>query len=80
MLCQYRSIFGDPNTGLHKIRFLNIAIIDLLLTILFAWLYSKYYHVDFINIVVILILFGIICHYIFCVNTTINILLFGTKL
>jgi len=32
-LCKYKDIFGKPNTGAHKYRFLGVAIIDVILTI-----------------------------------------------
>ena len=34
MFCQYKNIFGDVNTGLHKIRLYDIAIIDVIFTII----------------------------------------------
>ena len=37
-LCRYKHIFGKPNTGIHTYRFFNIAIVDVMLTILLAWL------------------------------------------
>ena len=33
MLCDYKNILGEPNKGLHKYRIFNIAIVDVLLTI-----------------------------------------------
>ena len=32
-LCKYANIFGAPNTGSHKYRIFNIAIIDVIATI-----------------------------------------------
>jgi len=83
MLCKYKNIFGQVNTGIHSYRLFNIAIIDVLFTILGAYLlyhlqifiFSKY-HITFINILIFLFILGIILHKIFCVNTTINKLLF----
>ena len=34
MLCQYKDIFGKVGEGIHSYRFFNIAIADVLLTIL----------------------------------------------
>ena len=28
MFCKYKNIFGEPNTGLHEYRILDIAIVD----------------------------------------------------
>ena len=37
-LCVYKDIFGIPKKGFHKYRIFNIAIVDLLLTIIFLQL------------------------------------------
>ena len=77
MLCQYKDIFGELGKGLHKYRLFNIAIVDVLLTILGAYIsykYKKKYNFFYILFVVFLI--GIIIHRIFCVRTTIDKLLF----
>ena len=36
----YRHIFGKENEGIHSIRFMNVALIDYLLTIVFAFFIS----------------------------------------
>jgi hypothetical protein len=78
MLCQYKDILGKPGKGIHSYRIFNIAIIDVLLTIIGAYLIYLFF--PKINYFVILILFfilGIILHKIFCVRTTIDKYLFG---
>jgi hypothetical protein len=78
MLCQYKDILGKPRKGIHSYRIFNIAIVDVLLTIIGA--YVIYLFFPKINYFVILILFfilGIILHKIFCVRTTIDKYLFG---
>jgi len=75
-LCQYKSIFGEPNQGLHSIRVFNIAIVDVIMTIIGAYYISQYFKYDFKLVLVVLFLFGIVAHKIFCVDTTINKLLF----
>jgi hypothetical protein len=75
-LCPYKNLFGKPGEGAHKYRILDIAIIDLALTIISAYLISRYYNQDFKIILTILILLGIIMHRLFCVKTTIDKLLF----
>lgn len=78
MLCQYKDILGKVKTGLHSIRIFNIAIIDVILTIFAAFsinlLYPKY---KFKSTLIILFIIGIILHRLFCVETTIDKLLFG---
>ena len=75
-LCQYKNIFGKPNTGIHTYRILNIAIVDFGLTVLIAYLISKYYFIDFIYVFIIIMLIGLLMHKIFCVDTTLTKLFF----
>ena len=77
--CKYKDALGKPKEGVHKYRIMNIAIVDVLATILLAKT-IQYYIVPDKNIWLILILcfiLGIILHRIFCVKTTIDRLLFG---
>ncbi len=75
-LCEYKDFFGKPKEGIHSYRIFNIAIVDLVFTIIIAWLISYFFKISFIMTTIILLLLGIIMHKIFCVNTTVNILLF----
>jgi Na+/melibiose symporter-like transporter len=79
-LCKYRNIAGVPGTGLHSIRLFGIAIVDLLMTLaaayLIAW-YKNYGLQGFFVVASILLVLGIIAHRLFCVNTTLNIAIFG---
>ena len=81
-ICKYSNIFGEPNTGLHKIRIFNLAVVDILFTFIGAYLIyyyvNKKYNKD-VNYFVYLIglfILGIIMHKIFCVQTTVNKYLF----
>jgi hypothetical protein len=76
-LCYYNNIFGIPKEGLHKYRLFNIAIVDIILTILVALIITYFFNLNFINILLILFIIGIILHKLFCVNTTINNLIFN---
>ena len=72
-------MLGKPKEGIHSIRYLNIAIIDVLLTILLAK-FIQYYFIKEKNIWLILFLtfiLGIFMHRLFCVRTTIDKLLFS---
>lgn len=78
MFCKYKNMFGKVGKGIHSYRILNIAIIDVLFTIIGAFiihLYLKKY--NFFKILLILFIIGIILHRIFCVKTTIDKLLFN---
>jgi hypothetical protein len=75
-LCKYKDIFGKPKEGAHSYRIFNIAIVDLLLTILAAYLLSIFTGYKFIYTLLFMFILGIISHRIFCVRTTIDKLLF----
>lgn len=74
---EYRWIFGKEGKGVHSIRLFDIAIVDVLATIIGAFLLSYYFKINFWIILFILFILGIILHRLFCVNTTINKLIFG---
>ncbi len=78
-LCKYKHIFGKENEGIHQYRFLNLAIADVLGTIIIAVIIAKLFHTNFLLILLILFLAGIILHRVFCVNTTINKIIFGIQ-
>lgn len=75
-LCKYKDFFGKPSEGLHSYRIFDIAIVDVVLTLLVAYILSIKYKTSFIKTSIILFLIGIIAHRLFCVRTTIDKLLF----
>lgn len=81
MLCKYKNILGEPKKGLHSIRVFDIAIIDVLLTILGGYIINifipKSNYLTLIFIIILLFIIGIILHKIFCVRTTIDKFLFN---
>ena len=76
-LCASKNIFGSPNEGIHKYRLFNIAVIDVLATIIVAFLTSMYCKYNFTYVLIVLFVLGIISHYIFCVDTQVNKLLYS---
>lgn len=74
---KYSDIFGKPNTGFHSFRILNIAINDLLGTILISGLISYGFKFNFFIVLFLFLILAIICHRLFCVDTTINKFIFG---
>lgn len=76
-LCSYKNIFGAPNTGLHSIRLLDIAIVDVIMTLIGAYLFSVYFKIKLVYTIVGFFTFGIICHRLFCVRTTVDKFLFS---
>ena len=76
---KFSEIFGRPNEGAHSYRFMNLAIVDVLGTIIGAFVIAKVFNLNFFLTLLILFILGIILHRLFCVNTTINKLIFGYK-
>lgn len=76
-LAKYSNIFGKPNEGVHSHRFLDVAIVDVVGTIFIAGTISYLKNYNFFIIFIILFILAIILHRIFCVNTTVNKLIFG---
>lgn len=75
-MCNYKNIFGKPKRGIHKYRFLNLAIIDVIFTIIGAFIISYFFKLNFIFTTFSLLILAIIFHRLFCVRTTIDKLLF----
>jgi hypothetical protein len=77
MFCKYKNIFGKEDKGIHSYRLFNLAIVDVLVTIIIAYIfYLIFPNINFIYILLCLFILGIILHRIFCVRTTIDKLLF----
>lgn len=86
-LCQFSSVLGEPNKGIHSYRIFGLAAVDLGLSLLLASIIavvsysflSKKYEMKKYNFLVlllisILIVFisGIKAHQLFCVETKLN--------
>jgi hypothetical protein len=75
-LCKYKDSLGKPNTGLHSIRFMGVAIFDVLLTLVgaiaIAWLFGWPYIPTIIGFYIL----GIVAHRAFCVRTAVDKALF----
>lgn len=77
MLCKYKDSLGVPKQGIHSYRLFNIAIIDVLFTILGSFILSYILNKSFILIFILIFLLGIFLHKLFCVETTIHKFIFG---
>ena len=75
-LCKYRDALGIPNQGIHSYRVFDIAIVDVVFTIIAAYVISRIYKVTFLWSCIILFSLGILLHRIFCVRTTIDKIIF----
>ena len=76
-LCKYKDLLGVPNKGIHSYRLFNIAIADVIMTIIGAFILSYFLKISVWCILPLLFLLGIFLHRIFCVKTTIDKWLFS---
>jgi len=76
MFCKYKNILGQPNKGIHKYRIFNMAVMDILFTIIGAYIISIGFKLIFWRVLLFLFILGIFLHRIFCARTTIDKLLF----
>ena len=76
-LCKYANIFGEHGKGVHSFRIFNIAIVDVVLTIIIAYFINKKFKKGFYKTLLIIFIIGIISHRIFCVKTTIDKIIFN---
>jgi hypothetical protein len=75
-LCKYKNMFGEPGTGAHSYRFWNIAVVDVVLTILAGLILSWITGMSRVHSIITMFVLGIIAHRLFCVRTTVDKLLF----
>jgi hypothetical protein len=75
-LCKYKNILGIPGKGIHSYRVGGIAIADVIMTIIGAFIISFFSGWNFIYTLIGLFILGIILHRLFCVRTTVDKLLF----
>lgn len=75
-LCKYKNALGVPNKGIHSYRFMGVAIADVIMTIIAAFLISYFFKISFFYTSISLFVLGIILHRLFCVRTTVDKLLF----
>jgi len=75
-LCAYKNMLGKVGKGVHSYRFLGIAVVDVVLTVLFAGLFAWMFEKPFWLVLLVLFLVGIVVHRLFCVRTTVDRVLF----
>ena len=71
-LCKYKDVLGIPNKGIHSYRLFGVAIVDVIMTVILAYLISIFTRYNFTKTVIFLFILGIILHRLFCVDTTVN--------
>ena len=79
MSCAYKNLFGKVGEGAHSYRIFDIAIVDVIMTIVGAFLLHWFFPAYSVGMILAgLFLLGIVLHRVFCVRTTVDKLLFGT--
>lgn len=71
MACPFKDLFGKPNTGAHAYRLFNIAVVDVIATLLLAFLIARWFRVSFLWVFIGLFIIGEWMHYWMCVDTTV---------
>jgi len=78
MSCKYADSLGIPGKGVHKLRLGGVAIIDLVLTLILALGLSYIPGSPPITIwIIILLLFSMSLHALFCTKTSVNLWLYN---
>jgi hypothetical protein len=76
MLCQYKDILGVPRQGVHSYRLFNVAIVDVAMTVVAAYLISRLFRgIPFLTALTALFVLGVVLHRVLCVDTTVDRLL-----
>jgi uncharacterized membrane protein len=78
-LCQYANILGEPGKGIHKARIAGFALWDIVATLFVAAviaMMSENPAKKFVQTSVVLLILAIFLHWLFCVPTALNKLLF----
>lgn len=75
-LSKHKDILGKPYEGIHSYRFLDVAILDVIITALLAGGISYVYKVPFRYTSISLFSLSCLSHRMFCVRTTIDKILF----
>jgi hypothetical protein len=66
------TLFGPPREGIRKHRIFGLAIFDLVTTLFGAALISWVFNIRFLYVLVGVFIVGIVVHWMFCVDTTLN--------
>jgi hypothetical protein len=66
---KYAEVFGTPNAGVHKYRFANVAVVDMLITMAAAIVISMSTTIPLTITIIGLLLLAILAHTLFGVNT-----------
>jgi len=66
---QFKDIFGIPGKGVHKYNIMGTAIVDYILTIVFAFVLTYFTGFPLVLSTIFLFVMGIVMHVLFGVKT-----------
>jgi hypothetical protein len=72
-LCKYKDMFGKPGEGLHAYRLGGVAIVDVVMTLVAAYLLARWRGWGVLPTTAGLFLAGVIAHRVFCVRTAVDV-------
>jgi hypothetical protein len=68
-LSKYKHVLGSPNEGIHSVRFMNIAIVDYIMTIILAFIISYFTSIPIAFTTIFVCVVAVLCHVLFGVET-----------
>ena len=68
-LSKYKDIFGAPGTGIHKYRFMGVALVDTVMTIILAMLLTHFFKVPLDLSIIFMLVISLLIHMVFGVET-----------
>lgn len=74
---EYRYLLGIEKKGIHSYRVYNIAIADVIMTAIGAIFFSYVFKLNYLISLIFLFLLGILLHYLFCVESTVNMYIYS---
>ena len=66
---QFRDIFGKPGIGVHKYKIMGTAIVDYVLTLVLALVWTYFTGFPLVLSTIMMFVIGIVCHILFGVPT-----------
>lgn len=77
MFCPHKHIFGKEREGFHALRMFDLAVWDVVGTVVIAWALAVWFGWGIGWTILAAFALAIVLHRLFCVNTTINMMIFG---
>lgn len=65
----YKNIFGEPGTGVHKLKFKGTSLFDYFATIVLAFVVTYMSNIPLVWSTIILFIIGIVSHYLVGIRT-----------